>query len=202
MNECLLEIKTRGVISAATAAAVAGGGPSRTATTDAGEAGVTDDRGAPHPPPPVPDTLEAVSGALEGRGSAVPDQVAAVAGVNIIIPAVIPAVAVGPVISRETADGSAAAKEEEGGGRRRRTFSSCSIGGASHRRPEVDGIPTPPGRFRARIESCFWRIAVPRRSQRRWKPCGAGRKHRIGCPVASVCRSCYRGICGGDAGVC
>ncbi|CAN0512089.1 unnamed protein product [Ectocarpus sp. 8 AP-2014] len=90
MNECLLEIETRGVISAATAAAVAGGGPSRTASTDAGEAGVTDDRGAPHPPPPVPDTLEAVSGALEGRGSAVPQQVAAVAGVNIIIPAVIP----------------------------------------------------------------------------------------------------------------
>ncbi|CBJ32106.1 hypothetical protein Esi_0308_0018 [Ectocarpus siliculosus] len=117
MNECLLEIETRGVISAATVSAVAGGGPSRTASTDAGEAGVTDDHGAPHPPLPVPDTLDAVSGALEGRGSAVPDQVAAVAGVyNIIIPAVIPAVAVGPVVSRETADGSAAAKEEEGGG--------------------------------------------------------------------------------------
>ncbi|CAM9855875.1 unnamed protein product [Ectocarpus sp. 6 AP-2014] len=116
MNECLLEIETRGVISAATAAAVAGGEPSRTASTDAGEAGVTGDRGATHPPLPVPDTLDAVSGALEGRGSAVPDQVAAVAGVNIIIPAVIPAVAVGPVVSRETADGSAAANEEEGGG--------------------------------------------------------------------------------------
>ncbi|CAM9502192.1 unnamed protein product [Ectocarpus sp. 12 AP-2014] len=57
MNECLLEIETRGVISAAAAPAVAGGGPSRRASTDAGEAGVTDDHGAAHPPPPVPDTL-------------------------------------------------------------------------------------------------------------------------------------------------
>ncbi|CBJ32107.1 conserved unknown protein [Ectocarpus siliculosus] len=114
MNECLLEIETRGVILAATAA-VAGEGPSRTVSTDAGTGGVADDHGAPHPPPPLPATLEAVSGAFEGRGSAVPQQVAAVAGVNVI-PSIFPEVAVGPAVSRETADGSAAAEEEEGGG--------------------------------------------------------------------------------------
>ncbi|CAB1119282.1 unnamed protein product [Ectocarpus sp. CCAP 1310/34] len=102
MNEGLLEIETRGVISAAAAAAVAGGGPFRTASTDAGETGVADGHGAPHPRSPVPDTLEAVT---------------AVAGVNIIIPAVIPAVAVSPVVS-ETADGSAAAAKKGGGGGR------------------------------------------------------------------------------------
>ncbi|CAN0308498.1 unnamed protein product [Ectocarpus sp. 12 AP-2014] len=116
MNDCLLEIETQGVISAVATAAVAGGGPSRTASTDAGEAGVTDGHGAPHPPPPVPDTLEAVSRAVQGGVSAVPDQSAAVAGVNVIIPAIIPEVAVDPAASRETADGSAAAAEEEGGG--------------------------------------------------------------------------------------
>ncbi|CAM9512618.1 unnamed protein product [Ectocarpus sp. 4 AP-2014] len=113
MNECLLEIETQGVISAATAA-VAGGGPSRTASTDVGEGSVADGHGAPHPPP-VPDTVEAVSGAFEGRGSAVPQQVAAVAG-GKVIPSMIPEVVVGPAVSRETADGSAAAAEEEGGG--------------------------------------------------------------------------------------
>ncbi|CAM9855739.1 unnamed protein product [Ectocarpus sp. 6 AP-2014] len=116
MNECLLEIETRGVILAATAA-VAGGGPSRTVSTDAGKGGVADDHGAPNPPPPLPATLEAVSGPFEGRGRAVPQQVAAVARVNVI-PSIIPQVAVGPAVSRETADGSAAAaaEEEEGGG--------------------------------------------------------------------------------------
>ncbi|CAM9181257.1 unnamed protein product [Ectocarpus sp. 8 AP-2014] len=115
MNECLLEIETRGVISVAAAATVAGGGQSRMASTDAGEVGVADDHVAPHPQPAAPATLEAVSGPFEGRGSAVPQQVAAVAGVNVI-PSIIPQVAVGPAVSRETADGSASAEEEEGGG--------------------------------------------------------------------------------------
>ncbi|CAB1119284.1 unnamed protein product [Ectocarpus sp. CCAP 1310/34] len=114
MNECLLEIETQGVISAATAAVVRGG-PSRTVSTDGGEGSVAAGHGAPHPPPPVPATLETVPGAFEGCGSAVPQQVAAVAGVNFI-PSIIPQVGVGPVVSRETADGSAAAEEEEGGG--------------------------------------------------------------------------------------
>ncbi|CAN0118544.1 unnamed protein product, partial [Ectocarpus fasciculatus] len=118
MNERLLEIETQGVISAATAtAAVAGGRSSRTASTGAGEGGVADGLVAPQPPPPTPvlATLEVLSGAFEGGRSAVPDQAASAAGENII-PAIIPAVAVGPVISRETADGSAAAEVEGGGG--------------------------------------------------------------------------------------
>ncbi|CAM9587526.1 unnamed protein product, partial [Ectocarpus sp. 13 AM-2016] len=192
MNECLLEIETRGVISAAAAAAVAGGGPSRMASTDTGEAAVTYDNGAAHPPPPVPDTLEAVSGALEGRGSAVPDQVAAVARVNIIILAVIPAVTVSPVVSRETADGSAAAKEGRGGGR---SALAPSAAPATDGQRSTASRPIPGGSVPV--------LRVVSGGLPSHDGLSGGGNHVV--QVArTVCseRSCYRGICGDDAGVC